>query len=231
LGGRCSSDDTKIDGHRRIPINIETMLHANNIWLFLLATLTLNLTPGPDMLYVIARSLGQGRAAGLVSTCGIAAGCCAHTLAVAFGLASLLAAAPAAYVAIKYAGAAYLIYLGLRILMSRAPLEAGTSVRPDSLPAIFLQGMLTNALNPKVALFFLAFLPQFTDRAAGDMAAQIMILGVLFNLSGTAVNAMVAFAASYMGARLKAYLKETSAFRWLSGGLFIGLGIRLATLH
>ncbi|MCI0389587.1 MAG: LysE family translocator [Acidobacteria bacterium] len=128
-------------------------------------------------------------------------------------------------------GAAYLIYLGLRILMSRAPFEAGISVRPDSLSAIFLQGMLTNVLNPKVALFFLAFLPQFVDQAAGNLAAQIMILGALFNLSGTAVNAVVALAASYSGKRLKAYLNITATFRWLSGCSLIGLGIRLATLQ
>jgi threonine/homoserine/homoserine lactone efflux protein len=115
--------------------------------------------------------------------------------------------------------------------MSRPPPEAETAVKPDSLSAIFLQGLLTNVLNPKVALFFLAFLPQFVDQTSGSLAAQIIFLGVLFNLSGTMVNVAVALAASYTGARLKAYLKNSAVFRWLSGGLFIGLGIRLATLR
>jgi threonine/homoserine/homoserine lactone efflux protein len=207
------------------------MLHTNTILLFLLATLTLNVTPGPDMLYVIARSVGQGRSAGIVSALGISAGCCVHTLGVAFGLVSLMAAVPAAYEMIKYAGAAYLVYLGLRIIMSRPPPEAETAVKPDSLSAIFLQGLLTNVLNPKVALFFLAFLPQFVDQTSGSLAAQIIFLGVLFNLSGTMVNVAVALAASYTGARLKAYLKNSAVLRWVSGGLFIGLGIRLATLR
>src|SRR5438128_10457336 len=122
------------------------MPHPNSILLFLLATLTLNVTPGPDMLYVIARSVGQGRSAGIVSAFGIAAGCCVHTLGVAFGLVGLMAAVPAAYEVIKYAGAAYLVYLGLRTLMSRHRLEAEASVKPDRLSAIFFQGMLTNVL-------------------------------------------------------------------------------------
>jgi threonine/homoserine/homoserine lactone efflux protein len=206
------------------------MSDPHNLIVFMLATLTLNLTPGPDMLYIIARSINQGRLAGIVSSLGISAGCLAHTLAVAFGLASLLMAAPVVFNTIRYAGAAYLIWLGLRALLGWGQPHPETALKHEKVSAVFLQGMLTNILNPKVALFFLAFLPQFTDRAAGNLAAQIIILGALFNLSGTLVNIAVALSASCFGARFKAYTKSSTVFRWLTGGVFIGLGLRLAFL-
>ncbi len=139
------------------------MPDANSLLLFMLATITLNITPGPDMLYVIARSVGQGRAAGIASALGIAAGCFVHILAVTFGLASLMMAIPTAYEIVKYAGAAYLIYLGVRILTVRQSKTAETPIKETTLQKIFLQGVITNVLNPKVALFFLAFLPQFRE--------------------------------------------------------------------
>lgn len=206
------------------------MPDSNSLLLFLIATITLNITPGPDMLYVIARSVGQGRAAGIASALGIAAGCFVHILAVTFGLASLLMAVPAAYEIVKYAGAAYLIYLGVRTLISRRPKDAETPIKEASLRTIFLQGAITNVLNPKVALFFLAFLPQFVNRD-GNFAAQIIFLGVLFNVSGTIVNVVVALAASYTGNRFKTRIGESAVFRWLTGGVFIGLGVRLALLE
>jgi threonine/homoserine/homoserine lactone efflux protein len=207
------------------------MPDANSLLLFLIATITLNATPGPDMLYVIARSVGQGRAAGIASALGIAAGCFVHILAVTFGLASLLKAVPEAYEIVKYAGAAYLIYLGVRILISRQSKDAEESpIKKASLRTIFLQGAITNVLNPKVALFFLAFLPQFVG-SAGSFAAQIIFLGILFNVSGTLVNVIVALAASYTGVRFKTRIGNSSVFRWLTGGVFIGLGVRLALLE
>ncbi len=206
------------------------MLDVNSLLLFMTATIILNITPGPDMLYVIARSVGQGRAAGIASSLGIAAGCFVHILAVTFGLASLMMAVPAAYEIIKYAGAAYLIYLGIRILITRQTKNAETPIEEASLRKIFLQGVITNVLNPKVALFFLAFLPQFVDREA-NVAAQIIFLGILFNTSGTLVNVMVALAASYTGIQFKTRIGNSSVFRWLTGGVFIGLGVRLALLE
>ncbi len=206
------------------------MLDVNSLLLFMTATIILNITPGPDMLYVIARSVGQGRAAGIASSLGIAAGCFVHILAVTFGLASLMMAVPAAYEIIKYAGAAYLIYLGIRILITRQTKNAETPIEEASLRKIFLQGVITNVLNPKVALFFLAFLPQFVNREA-NVAAQIIFLGVLFNTSGTLVNVMVALAASYTGVQFKTRIGNSSVFRWLTGGVFIGLGVRLALLE
>jgi len=207
------------------------MPEAYNLLLFMTATLTLNLTPGPDMLYVIARSLSQGRAAGIVSAFGIAAGCLAHTLAVAFGLAGLMAPIPLAYEVVKYTGAAYLVYLGIHQLMSKRKMAAAVEVTPDRLRVIFAQGVITNVLNPKVALFFLAFLPQFVWRPQGHMTVQLMLLGLLFNISGTLVNVLVALAASYSGERVKARVKTAAVFRRLSGLVFIGLGLRLALLE
>jgi threonine/homoserine/homoserine lactone efflux protein len=206
-------------------------MEMNGALLFMLATLTLNVTPGPDMLYVIARSVNQGRSAGVVSSLGITAGCFVHTLLVACGLSGLMATVPVAYGAIKYAGAAYLVYLGIRTIANRRRAQPERQVTKDGLGAIFLQGVLTNVLNPKVALFFLAFLPQFVELAKCHVALQIITLGILFNTSGTIVNILVALAASFTGGRLKRWVGDSAAFRWLTGVVFIGLGVRLALLE
>ena len=207
------------------------MPEAKSILLFLLATLMLNVTPSPDMLYVVARSVGAGRPAGVVSALGIAAGLLVHTLLVACGLAGLLLAVPVAYDLVRYAGAAYLIYLGIRALSTRQRSGAERRLKQGGLGATFLQGLITNVLNPKVALFFLAFLPQFVDQARGHVAAQILTLGLLFNLSGTTVNVIVALAASFTRGRFKSWSGATPTLRWLTGGVFIGLGLRLALLE
>ena len=199
--------------------------------MFVLATLTLNVTPGPDMFYVIARAAGQGRSAGVVSALGIAAGCVVHTLLVACGIAGLLRTAPAAFEVIKYAGAAYIVYLGVRALRGRRHSEAGPRVAPSCLGTVFVQGALTNLLNPKVALFFLAFLPQFADGSRGPVALQILMLGLLFNLLGTTVNVVVALAASFARGRLRSRAGDSAARRWLTGCALIGLGVRLALLE
>jgi threonine/homoserine/homoserine lactone efflux protein len=204
------------------------MPEAHSLLLFLTATLLLNLTPGPDMLYVIARSLGQGRLAGVVSALGIAAGCLIHALAVAFGLASLLLAVPLAYEIIRYAGAAYLIYLGVSQMWGRRAPQSAASINLAKLSTIFLQGMLTNVLNPKVAFFFLAFLPQFVNAATGGVTRQMLLLGLLFNFSGTLVNIAVALAASFAGARLQTRVADSAHFRWLTASVLVGLGLRLA---
>ena len=140
---------------------------GSTLLLFMTAALALNVTPGPDMLYVVARSVGEGRAAGVISSLGIAAGTLVHTLAVALGLAGLLRAVPIAFEIVKWMGAAYLVWLGVRALRARGHSTGHTRVAPASMAAVFRQGMLTNVLNPKVALFFLAFLPQFVDPERG----------------------------------------------------------------
>jgi len=193
---------------------------------FFAAMFLLNITPGPDMLYVLARATGQGRSAGLASALGVGAGGFNHIFAVAFGLAGLLRTVPVAYTALRFAGAAYLIYLGVRTLLARGPVGKAVAVAPASLWRIFAQGVITNVLNPKVALFFLAFLPQFIHRN-GSAFAQTVKLGLIFDCSGTIVNVIVALAASSAGDALRRRIGEASVFRWLTGGVFIGLGLRM----
>ena len=197
----------------------------NDLGVFLAATLALNLTPGPDMLYVITRSATEGRAAGIISSLGIATGCVVHTIIVAVGLAGLLAAVPAAFTAVRFAGAGYLMYLGVRRMLARPGLGP-EALPPAPLGTVYRQGVITNVLNPKVALFFLAFLPQFVDRSAGRVSLQLAGLGTLFNVSGTIVNVLVALAAS--GA---VRWTQGPAAAWVnraSGLMFVGLGVRLA---
>jgi threonine/homoserine/homoserine lactone efflux protein len=196
--------------------------------LFLGATLALNVTPGPDMLYVLARSAAEGRRAGVASALGIAGGTVFHTLAVVLGLSSLLLAVPFAYDAVRLGGAAYLVYLGLRALLRPAGADKAPRVERASLWAVFRQGVVTNVLNPKVALFFLAFLPQFVDPARGSVPAQLLLLGVLFNVSGTLVNLGVALAASGAGQWGRSRLGSSALLQRLTGLVFVGLGVRLA---
>ena len=204
---------------------------AATLLLFMTAALALNVTPGPDMLYVIARSAGEGRTAGIISSLGIAAGCLVHTLAVALGLAGLLRAVPVAFEIVKWMGAAYLVWLGVRALRMHGVAAGPSATAAASNAAIFRQGMLTNVLNPKVALFFLAFLPQFVDPERGPIALQVVSLGLLFNVSGTLVNILVAVLASGAGAWSRRRFGESPLMRRVTGVLFIGLGVRLALLE
>jgi threonine/homoserine/homoserine lactone efflux protein len=194
---------------------------------FFVATLALNLAPGPDMTYVAARSLGQGRRAGLISALGISAGCVVHIVAAAAGVAVLLRAWPPAYAVIRLAGAAYLIYLGLGMLWNAG---RGDGLRPMADASdgdIFRQGVITNVLNPKVAMFFLAFLPQFIDPSRGPAGLQTLALGLAFNVSGTLVNAAVAWAAG-AGRTLLESRDGRAWFQRASGAILTALGLRLA---
>lgn len=204
---------------------------AGTLLLFMTAALALNVTPGPDMLYVVARSVGEGRAAGIVSALGIAAGTIVHTLAVALGLAGLLRAVPVAFEIVKWMGAAYLVWLGVRALRRSGTLSTTEELAPASRGAMFRQGMLTNVLNPKVALFFLAFLPQFVDPERGPVALQMIALGVLFNIQGTLVNILVAVLASGASAWSRRRFGESPLMRRVTGVVFIGLGVRLALME
>ena len=199
----------------------------NDLPLFMAATLALNLTPGPDMLYVIARSAGEGRAAGVVSALGIAAGCLVHTFAVALGLSSVLLAVPVAYDAVRYAGAAYLVYLGVRALV-RPSAGGGAPPAPAPLGAVFRQGVVTNVLNPKVALFFLAFLPQFVDPDRGSAALQIAVLGTLFAAIALVSDTTYALLAGAVAGRIRRTGAGARARRYLTGGIFIVLGVSAA---
>jgi threonine/homoserine/homoserine lactone efflux protein len=195
--------------------------------LFLAAGLALNFTPGPDMLYVTARGASEGRAAGVASALGIGAGTLFHITLVALGLAALLRAVPVAYLALRIGGAIYLVYLGVRAFRSGNTLSL-QRVEPAALSVVFRQGVITNVLNPKVALFFLAFLPQFVDPARGNPVVQIVVLGLVFDFTGTLVNLGVAFGASGAASRLREADRARAVLQKVTGALFIALGLRLA---
>jgi threonine/homoserine/homoserine lactone efflux protein len=201
---------------------------AHVLALFMAAAVALNITPGPDMLYVAARSTSEGRRAGILSAFAIATGTLVHIASVALGLTALLAAVPVAYEILRMAGAVYLVYLGIRTLLRTGAAEGATPPPPASSWSVFRQGVMTNVLNPKVALFFLAFLPQFVDPARGPVVMQVVFLGLLFNTSGTLVNVAVALGASGVAARLRRSSGLQDIARKVTGGIFILLGLRLA---
>jgi threonine/homoserine/homoserine lactone efflux protein len=194
---------------------------------FLFAALMLNIAPGPDMLYVIGRSVGQGRKAGIVSSLGVFVGCWIHILAAAFGIAALLHSSPMAFNVVRYAGATYLIYLGIKMIAQKSNL-ASQQLKPESLASIFRQGAVTNMLNPKVAIFFLAFLPQFINAQRGSVVLQIVFLGLIFNVGGTLVNLAVSYAGGTLGELLRRNQRFARMQQWFTGLVFIGLGLRLA---
>jgi threonine/homoserine/homoserine lactone efflux protein len=179
------------------------------------------------MLYVIGRSVGQGRRAGVVSALGVFVGCWVHILAAAFGIAALLRSSPLAFNMVRYVGAAYLIYLGIKMIVKRADLSS-QQLEPEKLGSIFRQGAITNMLNPKVAIFFLAFLPQFIDARRGSVILQILFLGLIFNIGGTLVNLAVAYAGGTLGELLRRNQRLARLQQWFTGLVFVGLGLRLA---
>jgi threonine/homoserine/homoserine lactone efflux protein len=201
---------------------------VNSLLVFIAAGLLLNITPGPDVLYIVGRSIGQGRIAGLVSVLGISTGCLFHVASAALGLSALMLALPLAYDVVRYAGAAYLVWLGVRALASKSSPLHVQRVDPERLGRVFRQGVVTNVLNPKVALFFLAFLPQFTDPARGPVSFQIALLGLIFIANGTIVCIGYALAASWLGEWLKSRYDVATWLNRAMGALFVGLGVRLA---
>ena len=194
---------------------------------FAVATLALNLAPGPDMTYVAARALAQGRRAGIISALGIGVGCFFHIGAAAAGVAVLLRAVPEAYAVVRVGGAVYLMYLGVGLLRGAGRSSAAAALARASDLAIFRQGVITNVLNPKVALFFLAFLPQFVDPSDGPAGLQTLALGVFFDVSGTTVNVLVALLAAGAGGTLQS-ARGRAWMERVSGVVLVGLGARLA---
>jgi threonine/homoserine/homoserine lactone efflux protein len=202
---------------------------THSILLFIAAALALNLSPGPSILYILSRSVGQGREAGLVSVFGLATATLIHAVAMALGLSTLLLYSPLAFAVVKYVGAAYLIYLGLSALLSRGAFHAATtSAAPLSLGAVYRQGVVTDLLNPKVALFFISFLPQFVDPSAGSPTLQILIFGLLFHVTGVPVNLMVALAGGRLATLLARRPSWARVQNWISGTVLVALGLRLA---
>ena len=199
------------------------------IGLFAIACLALTATPGPDMLLIASRSASQGRASGLATYAGIATGTYCHALAAAFGLSQLFLAAPIAYDIVRYAGAAYLAYLAWKAFRSDGTALAPVTGLPRySQGRIFRQGLLTNLLNPKMALFVLALFPQFVQPQAGSVAAQILVLATVLNLIGLVVNGLVILTASRMGAALSRRRGFRRAPHFLLVTVFAGLAERLA---
>jgi threonine/homoserine/homoserine lactone efflux protein len=190
---------------------------------FALASITLIAIPGPNALYIAARSLSQGRAAGVASALGVEAGTLVHVAAAAAGLSALVASSDLAFDAIRYLGVAYLLLLGIRALRG----SSGGEVRPagpGSLRRAFAEGLLVNVLNPKVALFFLAFLPQFTDPGQGSVAAQTLALGALFFGIALAMDVIYALAASAIGARVPWGSDAARRRERITGAIYIVLG-------
>jgi threonine/homoserine/homoserine lactone efflux protein len=196
--------------------------------LFAFASLMLNITPGSDMLYVATRSTGQGVKAGIISSLGIMAGCFVHTIAAVAGLSFILRESAIAFSVVKYLGAAYLIYLGIRSFISKDNVFAISKADPASNKKIFLQGAMTNILNPKVALFFLAFLPQFISVDSANASMMILLLGIWFNISGTLVNIGVALVFGKMGNWMSGQQWFTKWQQKLTGAVLFFLGIKIA---
>ena len=208
------------------------MLGIHHLWLFVLSGLLLNITPGPDTVYILGRSVQLGWRGGAAAALGIGCGCLVHVTGAAIGLSALLAASSTAFAVVKLVGAAYLLFVGVRMLVSRPqPIAAAADDGDVSLRRVFWQGVMTNALNPKVALFFLAFLPQFVSSDSVHKALAFALLGGIFVLNGTVWCLGLAAFAARAARRIK---QSTRTLLWINralGGFFIWLGIRVAMLE
>jgi threonine/homoserine/homoserine lactone efflux protein len=200
------------------------MIDASSLALFAAAAFALAVVPGPAVLYIVARSVDQGRLAGFVSALGIATGSLVHVTAATIGLSSLLASSATAFTIVKYAGAVYLILLGIRRLMTREVLEEAVVRGQRSRRSLFANGVVVNVLNPKTALFFLAFLPQFVDPETGSATVEILVLGLMFTLIALASDSTWALLAGTLGGWLKRSRWYLGVKRWVTGLVFVGLG-------
>jgi threonine/homoserine/homoserine lactone efflux protein len=205
------------------------MIDAHTYWIFVGAVVVLGLAPGPDMAYMLTRTIAQGRKAGVVAAVGINVGAYVHVLAAVAGLSAILATSSFAFTVVKWIGACYLIWIGIQALTKSAYIELRANTAGQlNLRTIFWQGFLCDVLNPKVALFFLAFLPQFVDYGLGDGMQQLLLLGVTCNVICVCINLLLVYFASAATERLR---RDQRITRWLHramGTIFIALGIRLA---
>lgn len=199
-----------------------------NFSLFVVASLTLLLTPGPAVMYVVTRSVDQGRKAGLISVLGIQTGTFVHVVGAALGISALLLSSALVFDLVKYLGAAYLIYLGVRKLMTPVKREEIVVTQEKNLRATYLQGVVVAILNPKTALFFLAFLPQFVDASQGQTTLQTLILGMTFLLMALVTDGTYALLSGTAGNWLKASVWYLRFQRYLAGGVYVGLGVLAA---
>ena len=205
------------------------MAGTQDLWLFVISGVLLNLTPGADTLYIVGRSAGQGLRAGICAALGICSGTLVHVLAAALGLSAVLASSATAFLVVKFLGAVYLVYLGIAMWRQRGGSAVETVAPPPaSLTRNYRQGLLTNVLNPKVALFFLAFMPQFVAPSAPSQPLALLVLGVIFALNSTLWCLFLAWSAAAAGQRVRISQRMG---RWLNraaGGCFVFFGVRLA---
>jgi len=200
-----------------------------NIALFVAASLAVIVAPGPDNIYVVTRGVAQGREVALASAWGMCSGLLFHTTLAALGLSAILARSAVAFSVVKYAGAAYLTYLGVRALLSKEEFAPSSESMPTTnLPSYFLRGLTMNLLNPKVAVFFLAFMPQFAGPASDGAALRLLALGLIFTLLSVTVFSAVALFSGILGDRLSTSPSFVTALQWLTGCVLVGLGVRLA---
>jgi threonine/homoserine/homoserine lactone efflux protein len=201
---------------------------ASAIALFCLASVALAVVPGPAVTYIVTQSIDKGRRAGLVSALGVASGGLVHVAAATVGLSALIASSATAFTTVKLVGAAYLIVIGVRRILSREE-DTEVQVAPTPHRRLYAQGVVVNVLNPKTALFFLAFLPQFVDASSGSIPAQVAFLGVLFAAIALTTDTMYALLADLLAGKLRRSGTGAKLRRWVSGGIFIALGVTAAT--
>ena len=199
-----------------------------DIALFLVASALLTIAPGPDIVYVLTRGIAQGRKAGFAAALGFAVGCIFHTLLAALGIAALIRSSPLAFDLVRYAGAAYLAWIGIQAIRHASAFSLSALDDERALATIFRQSVIGNALNPKVTLFFLSFLPQFVDTAAGKVGWQMALLGAIFMIQTVVIFGMVAYFSGGIGAWVRRKPAIARRLNLFAGFTFIALGIRVA---
>jgi threonine/homoserine/homoserine lactone efflux protein len=206
------------------------VISASAFGLFCLASVLLAVVPGPAVTYIVTQSVDKGRRAGLTSALGVASGGLVHVAAATAGLSAVIASSATAFTTVKLVGAVYLVVVGIRRILSKDP-DGEIEVQPAPLRQLYAQGVVVNVFNPKTALFFLAFLPQFVDADKGSVALQVGLLGITFALIALASDAMYALLASFLAGKLRRTGTGAKIRRFISGGIFIVLGVTAATAH
>ena len=196
--------------------------------LFVVASALLTIAPGPDIIYVLTRGVSQGVKAGIAAALGFATGCIFHTALAALGIAALIRSSPWAFDAVRYAGAAYLVWIGIQALRHRSSFSVAAGGEPKALAIVYRQSVLGNMLNPKVTLFFLAFLPQFVDRSAGHEGWQLAWLGAIFMVQTAIIFSAVAVFSGWIGEWIRRKPAIGERLNMFAGLTFVALGIRVA---
>jgi len=203
-------------------------MHGDKLLLFCTTVIPLAFTPGPDVIYILTRGIAQGRRAALISVAGVCSGYLVHTVLSVFGLSALIYASAGLFNVVKYAGSIYLIYLGIVMLKSKAPMEKLGDKSQLSVRRMFLTGMTTSLLNPKGLLLFFAFFPLFVDTRSGDVPQQLFVIGILFTLIVAAACSTYGLLSGSIGNSLSRNPLAGKLMKWLTGTVFVGLGLRMA---